>query len=135
MRRIVVGQPVVDWVAQKTDAEFGLATGFGVERDGQLVAGVVFCAYNKASMFIHVASDGSRQWVSKELLKVVFDYAFRQAGVKVLIGTVPESNTDAQRFDEHVGFVRTSTIPDAHPDGDLYIYTMTREQCRWVKHE
>ena len=66
---IVIGQPVVEWVAKQTNdfGNFGCAVGFGVESDGQLIAGVVFNEYNGVNMNIHVASDGSRRWISKRL--------------------------------------------------------------------
>jgi RimJ/RimL family protein N-acetyltransferase len=133
MKRIVTGNHVVDWVAKKTNefGNFGAAAGIGIE-DGELRAGVVFNEYNGASMCIHVASDGSRAWMNRELLWYVFHYAFNEAKVNLLIGLVGEGNKQARRFDEHLGFVLEHEIPDAHPTGKLLIYRMRREECRFL---
>jgi len=129
----VIGQPVVDWVMQKMGGDYGPSVGIGVENAGEIVGAVVFCAYNKASMFIHVASNGTVAWANKEWFFTLFDYAFNQARVNTLIGPISEKNHSARRFTERVGFTLTAEIPDAHPDGKLLIYTMHRKQCRWLR--
>lgn len=134
MKKIVIGQQVVEWVAKKTNehGNYGAAVGIGVE-DGEIVAGVVLNQYNGASMCIHVASDGSKRWLTKELLWFVFHYAFEQARVKVLIGLIGSKNTASHRFNLHLGFVEEHRIPDAHPDGELLIHILRKENCRWLK--
>ena len=135
MRRIVIGQKVVEWCAKRLDeyGNFGAAVGFGVEDGGKLVAGVVFNDYNGANMNMHVCSDGTRRWMTRELLWMVFDYAFNQAKVKRLTGLVGEKNEQAKKFDEHVGFTLETTLERAHPDGQMLVYRMFREDCKWLK--
>lgn len=133
MKQLVVGPKVVEWTKNRLGGDFTAPVGIGLEEDGNLVVGVVFDNYNKASMAIHVASDGTARWMNKLILHTVFDYAFNQAKVNVLIGLVGEKNWEARRFDEHLGFKITAEIPDAHPDGKLLIYTMRREECRWLR--
>jgi len=53
--------------------------------------------------------------------------------VNKILGYVGSGNVAAQRFDEHIGFKREAVIQGAHPDGDLIIYSMTKEQCPWLK--
>jgi RimJ/RimL family protein N-acetyltransferase len=55
-----------------------------------------------------------------------------QLGVKRITGIVAESNLAARKFDEHIGFVLETRLKDAHPQGDLLIYVMTPDQCRWL---
>jgi RimJ/RimL family protein N-acetyltransferase len=133
-RRIVIGNEVVQWVAKRTGefGNYGAAVGFGIEDDRELIAGVVFNEYNGANINMHVASDGSRKWMTREFLWMVFDYAFNQAKIKRITGLVGEGNTEAQLFDEHIGFSLETTLSDAHPSGDLLVYVMRREQCRWL---
>ena len=104
----------------------------GLERDGVLIAGVLYDYYNGASIYMHVAA-GVENWLDRDFLRVCFDYPFRQLDCKVVIGLVPENNYKARRFDEHLGFKLTATIPEGHPDGSLLIYTLTAKDCRWVK--
>lgn len=134
VKRIVIGQPVVEWVAKQTHeyGNFGLAVGFGIEQNGALIAGVVFNDYNGANINMHVASDGSRSWLTREFLWMVFDYAFNQAKVKRITGLVGEGNQQARRFDEHIGFVHETTLAQAHPSGGLMVYRMFKHECRWL---
>jgi RimJ/RimL family protein N-acetyltransferase len=99
-----------------------------------LIAGVLYDYWNGSSIYMHVAASG-RNWLDREYLHACFDYPFRQLGAKVVIGLVPETNARARRFDEHLGFKLTATIPDGHPEGSLLIYTLRREDCRWVRSE
>lgn len=131
---IVTGQAVVEWVAKRTNeyGNFGSAVGIGWKRHGALVAGVVYSDFNGANMLMHVASDESRHWLTREYLRVCFDYPFNQAKVKRVTGLVGEGNMAARRFDEHLGFVLETRLKDAHPTGDLLVYCMTRNNCRWI---
>lgn len=139
-RQIVIGQPVVDWVALQLGRgeKYGLSTGIGVENDGQLIAGVVYNEFNGANCNMHVASDRSAKWLSREFLWMCFDYPFNQmidkAGnrLKRITGFVEDDRTDAIIFDEHLGFEWEATLKDAHPNGDILVYVMRRENCRWL---
>lgn len=132
---IVVGQDkrVGDWVCARTGGSgFVEGVAIGWERDGQLIAGVLVDHYNGASACLHVAGDG-KKWLTREFLHFVFGYVFEQLKLHVVIGLVPSWNTQALRFDLHLGFVEQCRIPAATPGGDLVILTMAREQCRWLR--
>ena len=122
------------WVCERTGGQWvGDGACIGLEKDGQLVAGVIFDQYNGRSACMHVASDGTRQWMTRQYLMVCFDYPFNQLKLNKLIGLVDSTNTDALRFDKNLGFVEEAVIKDAGKHGDLHILTMTRQQCRFLK--
>lgn len=123
------------WVAEKTGGTYspGSASVIGLEKDGELVAGVMFENYNGNSVQMHVASDGSKRWMTKEFLRAAFWYPFEQLKVKKIIGLVDSTNLPAQRFDEHLGFRRECTIADAGKVEDMIVYSMTREQCKYLR--
>lgn len=124
---------VIEWVERKLDDHFPLATAIGLERDGELVAGVLYDRYNGASICMHVAADGSN-WLTREFLFVAFAYPFNQLGCKRITGIVNSNNVRAQRFDEHLGFTLEARLKDAMPDGaDMLIYRMLRDECIWIK--
>lgn len=135
MRRIIANEPqrVGPWIEAHGGGFYRDGSQcIGLERDGELIAGVLYDYWNGASIYMHVAANGAH-WLDREYLRVCFDYPFRQLGAKVVIGLVPESNKKARRFDEHLGFKLTATIPEGHPDGKLLIYTMRRDECRWLR--
>jgi RimJ/RimL family protein N-acetyltransferase len=135
--RVVVGEDsrVGPWVCERTGGVWSPvdAIAVGLEKGGELVAGVIYDHYNGASVCMHVASDGSRQWLNKGFLQFCFEYAFDRLKVKKVIGMVPSDNVPALQFDARLGFSEEARIKDACPGGDLILLTMTRPQCRWIK--
>lgn len=82
---------------------------------------------------MHIASDGTRAWMSKDLLLSAFAYPFTQLRLLRVTGLVPADNEDALRFDEHLGFVREGYHPKAGPGGkDLISMGLLREACRFI---
>jgi len=111
----------------------GRGTAIGLERNGELVAGVLYEDYNGANLLMHVASDGSAQWMTPGYLRVCFEYPFGKLGCKRVTGIVPSINRRALMFDERLGFKVEARLTDAHPDGDLIVLSMKRDECRWIR--
>lgn len=81
---------------------------------------------------IHIASDGSGQWLTRGYLRASFWHPFIQWNLRRLTGLVPAKNQDALRFDLHLGFEREGYIRHALPDDDLILLGMLRENCRYI---
>lgn len=123
------------WVAHRTGGKwYGQGETIGItSANGILCGGVIVENYNGTSASMHVAGEG--RWLNREFLFVVFDYVFRQLDLKVVMGFVASTNNKARRFDEHLGFKEVARIPDAAPGGDLIVYAMKKQDCRyWRKH-
>ena len=134
--RVVMDNPRVGpWVCARAGGTFSPTTSqcIGLERDGELVAGVLFEGYNGSSIRMHVASDGSRQWMTREFLAVCFGYPFLQLKVKKILGLVDSMNENALAFDRALGFKAEHEIEDAGKTGSLVILSMSRKDCRWLK--
>lgn len=101
----------------------------GLEDDG-LLAVVVYNLYSGSDIAMHIAAVPGRRWMTREFLRVAFRYPFVQLGCRRVSGYVPASNTDAQRFDEHLGFAREGLMRHALPDDDIIVYGMLREEAR-----
>ena len=105
----------------------------GVERDGELVAGVLYEGFNDYNVWMHVAAVPGSRWLNRRLLRAFFSYPFDQMGVRRVSAYVNASNTVARRFDEHLGFKPEATLTGAAPDGgDVILYSMWRKDCRYV---
>lgn len=120
------------WVSDMVGASWvpEMSAAFGLEKNGVLIAGVVFEGYTQASINAHIAGEG--RWFNREFMRVCFDYAFRQAGVNKILGLVGSDNEKALKFDKHLGFIEECVIKDAHKGGDLVILSMTKAQCRYI---
>lgn len=107
----------------------------GLERNGELVAVVVYDGFSDVDCNMHIASDGTRRWLNRELLTHAFAYPFIQCRLRRVTGLVPADNEDALRFDEHIGFKREGYHPHATKNGDLISLGMLREWCRFIPPE
>lgn len=138
MKRIVWDQPerIMRFVAERTGEEsYGQDyTALGLEKDGELVAGVLFTNYTRAAILMHVASDGSRHWMTPAFLAASFRYPFIQLGCRRVTGLVRLDNEVAMHFDEHLGFKREGVLREGATDGcDLVLYGMLKSECRFLK--
>jgi len=131
---IVSGDAVLDWIAKQTDeyGRFGGGTAIGIERGGKLVGGVAYCDWNGPNVVCHVASDGSKMWLSREFLWVIFDYPFGQLKCKRITVAVGEGNAASRNFVTRLGFKLEARLSSAHPTGDLLIFAMFKQDCRWI---
>jgi hypothetical protein len=102
-------------------------------RDGRPVGGFAMCAYLGASVTVHMAGIETG-WCSRDLMWIVFDFAFNQLGVRKVIAPVDSTNHIALAQDLRAGFELEATIRDATPDGHLMLLTMTKDRCKWLKH-
>lgn len=111
----------------------GDARSIGLRKDGALVAGVIFDGFNGRNVWMHVAARPGRDWMTRYYLRACFHYPFVTCGVDRISGYVNESNQQARRFDEHLGFKEEARLKGAAPDGgDVIIYVMWRQDCRFL---
>lgn len=106
--------------------------GLGLERDGELIAGVLYEGFNGVNCWMHVATTPGKKW-TLEYLRYCFYYPFVEVGLQRVSGAVEASNLAARRFDEHLGFKQEAVLQGAAADGgDVILYVMRREDCRYV---
>lgn len=128
---IVINDPAVDdWVARQMsdDLEWGPHSSLGLIDEGNIKAGFVYDGYNGASCMMHVA--GER--FTRQFIWMAFDYPFNQLHVKVIVSPVSAKNEPACRLAERLGGKLLVTVPEGHPEGDLNLYMMRRNECRWI---
>lgn len=130
---IVIGEEICVWTAERTGGSYfaGSGVGIGWERDGKLVAGVLYDNFTGQSVQMHVGSDGDG-WLVRSFLRRCFDYPFNRLKVKKAVAIVDSKNAASLRFCLHLGYVEEAIIKDAGKHGDLHILTMTRQQCRFI---
>lgn len=140
MKHILANQDalVAKWVSSRIAIfEYGSTpyTALGLmNQAGMIIAGCVYQNYTKRDIHMHAAALLDRRWLNRHFLGECFRYPFEQLDCHRVTGLVPSKNQDAQRFDEHLGFVYEGKIRGILPDGDdLIIYGMLREECRFLK--
>jgi RimJ/RimL family protein N-acetyltransferase len=102
-----------------------------LDRNGNFIGGFILTNFTGASIMVHMAGVGGH-WCSPLLMWVLFDYCFEQLGVKKVLCTVGSSNIASLQQVQRAGFTHEYTIEDAIPDGDLILFSMLRQNCRWL---
>lgn len=104
-----------------------------IERDGALAAAAVFDTFSRTSCFLHLVSDGSKQFLNRQFIVHVFAYPFIQCGYRRVSAMVAESNEKSLRLVKHFGFVEEGRLRQDTDDGsDLMVFGMLRSECRWL---
>lgn len=134
---LVVGKGVVEWIAKRTGEFncFGTDIGIGWKKNGEIVAGVAYANWNGVNVECHIASDGSRRWMTREYLWAIFNYPYCQLKAKRITVCIGEGNTASRNFVVHLGFDLETTLQAAHKSGDIYIYRMWQKDCRWISQD
>lgn len=129
---ITSGPKVGEWVCGHTGGGYHEArsTALGLEKDGELVCGVVYENWNGRSVVCHIAFQGR---LTPAYLAAVFDYPFNVCGVDKIIAPVSSGNGKALRLVGRMGFTEEARIRDADTDGDIVFLTMTRDSCRFLE--
>lgn len=102
-----------------------------VTRNGELMGGIIFTGYTGSMVRCHVA--GVENWAHPELVWIGFDYPFMQLGVRKILVSVGAANTRSKSIIERLGFTLEHAIEDGTAHGPLYLYSMLREDCRYLK--
>lgn len=122
------------WFMEKTGKGFYGYRCIAWERDGALIAAVLYDRFNMRECQMHIYTEPGVRWATPERCRMAFGYAFnnlRRARVTV---ETPVSHPVMLRVNDHLGFVREGIKRGAADDGgDLVIFGMLREECRWIK--
>lgn len=121
------------WVADRIGFKWttGRSQAIGRVKNGEVVAGVLYEDYNTVNVVCHIACDPNG--INRQFLSIIFDYPFRQLKCQRITAVVAESNEKSRNLVEHMGFEVEANLLHAHPDGDLIVYRMMADDCRWTK--
>ena len=133
--KIVFGTArVLEFINRHRPLEFIQGSrGVGLERDGELVAGVIYEGWNFQSIWVHIAAEPGSQWLNKEYLRFCCDYPYVTCKCKFMLAYIDAANLPALRFATHLGFKEECRIREAASDGgDILILKMGRNECRYA---
>lgn len=132
---IVCDQPqrVGPWVCERAGGSWvnGRGSAIGLEHAGELIAGVLYEDWNGAHVVCHIAATGN--WASRQYLGTIFDYPFNQLGVNRITVPVESANQACIRMVRHMGFEQEATLLRAGRTGDLLLFRLFKNDCRYLK--
>ena len=124
---------IAEFVANRvgSERETDKFTAIGLGTDDKVVAGVVYSGFNGSQVLVAVAIDG--KFITREFLWFIHFYAFKQLGVKRITACVEQTNTVSQQFVTRLGFKLESVMERAGRTGDLLVYRLFPEECRYLE--
>lgn len=99
---------------------------------GNIRAVVVYDRITDYDCMMHIASDGTKNWMSRQYLVMAFHVPFVQWGLRRVTGLVKAGNEQALSFDKHLGFVQEGVIRCGFGDCDGILLGMLKEECRFL---
>lgn len=128
------GPYVGQWVTSKAGGVFSPATSttIGLEKDGEVIAGVIYENWNGRSIVAHMAATGR---LTREFIGAIFRYAFVKCGVDKVILPISSTNAKSNKFAQNLGFTEEARLKDAAADGDVILYTLKKSDCRFLGEE
>lgn len=105
---------------------------------GELVAGVVYHNYSKTSKTIEMSAYSSvRKWTNKSIIRLLFDYPFRQVGCRLVVARYSEKNERVRRIWTSLGAVE-HVIPELRDNNEAEIIAVLSkeawEQSKFKRH-
>lgn len=132
---------VAQWVAAKLHMPpfpRGMCRAIGVTENNQLIAGVVYHNQhldNRGKPLLIEMSIASldKRWCTRHNLHELFQYPFRQLGVKRVQATCGRKAKRVRLFLSRLGFKFEGIQREANPfGGDLAHYSMLLNECKWL---
>lgn len=128
------------WVMDKLSATWlpGESVSIGLmdiaeDGKGEILAGVLYEDFNQANVMCHIAAVPGRNWLNRHFLWYIFYYPFVQLKCHRITVVVADTNADCRNFVTSLGFELEATLKDAHPKGDLLVYKILADNCKWWK--
>jgi RimJ/RimL family protein N-acetyltransferase len=109
----------------------GFTQAIGFVEGTSLVAGITYYNYNDFDLEVAVAVLPGFQW-SRKSLRCGFSYPFKQLKVNRITARIEQNNFCALRFVERLGFVLEARLKQACKAGDLLLFRMLAQECRWI---
>lgn len=129
----VDAEHVGPWVCSKLGIDWipNSHTAIGKIKNGKLCAGVLYEDFTGTNVTAHIA--GQDNWPDRQFLWMIFDYPFNQLGVKRITAPVASTNEKSIALVKHMGFSLECKLSQAIPGGDMLLFCMFKEQCKYIR--
>ena len=128
---IVTDHSAGHWTAECIDGKYfeAMSQSIGLKKNGEFVAGVIYENWNRRSITCHIAISGR---LTPRYLAVIFDYPFNVCDVKKIIVPVDATNSKSVTLVKKMGFTEEARIKDGMADGDMILYTLAKDDCKYL---
>lgn len=128
---------ISDFIRERTNNNifFKDYSALGVEKDGDLLFGVVYNNYREHDGDIELnIAIGTPRCVTKNTIRMVLDYPFNQLGCVRVTCRCSSDNEKIIKFLDGIGFTREGILRKAFGrKTDTVIFGMLKEECHWLE--
>lgn len=121
------------WVCSKVGHQWARdsATAIGrLDANGNLLAGVLYDNWNGANIMQHIAAEGN--WATPWFLGMIFHYPFVKLKAKRTTAGVCSTNKKCLSLVQSMGFEYEGKLTRGTPKGDLLVFVMWPEKCKYL---
>ena len=114
------------------ETSWGVFNALGLVNSGTLVAGVIYNCFEGMNCNMHVGAIDGSKWMTQEFLHAAFDYPFNQLRMRRVTACIHSSRNKAISFVKNLGFEYEGRMKHYYENGDMLLYGMLREKCRFL---
>lgn len=130
-------EEVAKWVGyrlMKDSNAFIPCEAIGIERDGKLIAGVIYNKYEPGLLVEMSIASVDSSWCSRHNLRALFSYPFAQLGLRRVQALCSAKDEGVQMFLKRLGFKQEGVHRCAYHDGsDAVSFGMLGHECKWLE--
>lgn len=136
--KLIYGQdePIAEWVGlqlAKDIEAFKPCKAIGIERNGELIAGVIYNNYQSGLLIEMSIASLDKRWATRHTLRALFAYPFIQLNLKRVQTLCSAKEEGVIMFNKRLGFQLEGAHREAwHAGGDALSFGMLKHQCKWI---
>lgn len=98
----------------------------------EIIGALGYDGWSTKMVEIHVAGEEGTYWLNKETLSMAFIFPFVMHKRNIVVSRVSSYNLEAMTLNEKLGFEEQCRIKDGAEFGDLVVFAMYKERCKWL---
>ena len=102
----------------------------GELKNGEPSVGVLYEGFTGTNVSCHIR--GVEGWANRRVLSYIFDYPFNRLKVKRMTCAIRSDNQKSLDMVKKMGFELECKLDQAIPGGDVLIFRMFRENCKYL---
>lgn len=100
--------------------------------DGNPIAVVVYSRFSPYNCEMSIATNGAKNWASRQFLRACYTYPFIQMGMFRITAAVEEQNTKSIKMLQQLGHVEEARLAAWFGTQDALLFRMKKEECKWI---
>ena len=102
-----------------------------IDENDDIIGVVIFSRFTPWNCELSTVSSSPR-FLTRELLRVTFNYIFNQVGLRRATSVIESDNVKALKLNRGIGFKDEGLLKHWYGDKDGIVLGLLKEDCRWI---